>query len=68
MSVPPLQRRPSLATTVKAVLWSFLGLRRKSDFHEDVAKLNPLHLLVVGIVLTFIFVIFLMLFVNWVVS
>lgn len=68
MSVPPLQRRPSLVTTVKAVLWSFLGLRRKSDFHEDVAKLNPLHLLVVGIVLTFIFVIFLMLFVNWVVS
>jgi Protein of unknown function (DUF2970) len=57
----------SLWDTVKAVLWSFLGIRRRADFQKDVERLRPLHLMIVGIVLTFMFVMGLMLLVNWVV-
>jgi hypothetical protein len=66
---PPVQRRRGrLFDTVKAVLWGFLGVRRKADFQDDVAKLNPIHLMVVGIALAFLFVLSLMLIVNWVVA
>ena len=54
--------------TVKAVLWGFLGVRRKSDFQQDVVSLKPLHLLVAGVVLAFVFVLGLMLLVHWVVQ
>lgn len=50
--------------TVKAVLWSFLGIRRRKDFQNDVSQLKPLHLMVAGVILTFVFVIGLMVLVN----
>ncbi len=62
------QRTGSLMDTVKAVLWGFLGVRRNSDFQQDVAKLNPIHLLVTGVVLAFLFVAVLMGIVFWVTS
>lgn len=63
----PVQRRPgSLAGTVKAVLWGFLGVRRRSDFQDDIARLNPLHLMAVGVVMAFLFVLGLILLVNWI--
>ena len=65
---PAHRRRGSLFDTVKAVLWGFLGVRRKADCHDDIAKLNPIHLMVVGVVLAFLFVAGLMLIVNWVVA
>jgi hypothetical protein len=48
------------------VLWGFLGVRRRADFQEDVARLNPLHLMAVGVVMAFLFVLGLILLVNWV--
>jgi hypothetical protein len=63
---PVSHRRASLWDTVKAVLWSFIGVRRRSDFQDDVAKLNPLHLVVVGFVMALLFVLGLILLVNWV--
>ena len=68
MSVPPLQRKPSLIDTVKAVLWAFLGVRKRSDYQKDIERLNPLHLMVVGVVLALVFVASLMVVVNWVVK
>ncbi len=62
----PTQRPGSLVATVKAVLWGFLGVRRRSDFQEDVARLNPLHLMAVGVVMAFLFVAGLILLVTWV--
>ncbi len=66
MSQPAHQRPGSVVGTVKAVLWGFLGVRRNSDFQQDVAKLNPIHLLVTGVVLAFLFVAVLMGIVFWV--
>lgn len=62
----PTQRPGNLVATVKAVLWGFLGVRRRSDFQEDVARLNPLHLMAVGVVMAFLFVAGLILLVTWV--
>jgi Protein of unknown function (DUF2970) len=69
MSQVPIHRRKgSLGGTVKAVLWGFLGVRRKADYQDDIAKLNPLHLMVVGVVMALLFVFSLILIVNWVVG
>ena len=60
----PFKRKPPLWMTIKAVLWGFLGVRRKSDYQEDLQKLNPLHLIGVGVVMAFMFVVGLMVLVN----
>ena len=67
MSQPPVhQRKGSIGGTVKAVLWGFLGVRRNADYQSDVARLNPVHLIVVGVVMALVFVVTLILTVNWV--
>jgi hypothetical protein len=60
------KRQGSLLRTVQAVAWSFLGLRRSKDFQEDVAKLSPIHIIVVGLLGAALFVGGLILLVNWV--
>jgi amino acid transporter len=57
----------SIFRAVQAVLWSFIGIRKNSDGQEDMAKLNPFHVVVVGICLAVIFVLGLIALVNWVV-
>jgi uncharacterized membrane protein YidH (DUF202 family) len=66
MSEPSIQRNGSWLSTVNAVLWGFLGVRRQTDYQSDIAKLNPLHIVAVGIVMIFLFVFGLMVLVNWV--
>ena len=66
--VPVTARRPGVLYTLRAVLWGFLGVRRKSDYQQDLATLNPLHLMVVGVLVAFVFVASLMLLVRWVVA
>jgi len=58
----------SFFRALQAVLWSFIGLRKNSEGQEDMAKLNPFHVLVVGISLALIFVLGLIALVNWVVA
>lgn len=64
---PDVQRRKgSLWDTVKAVGWSFVGLRKRSDLERDGADLNPIHIIVVGFAGVFVFVVGLIVLVNWV--
>ncbi|MDR7095006.1 DUF2970 domain-containing protein [Hydrogenophaga laconesensis] len=63
---PVHQRKGSFIDTVKAVAWGFIGVRRNADYQKDIAKLNPLHLLAVGVGMAFLFVLGLILLVNWV--
>ena len=58
----------SFFRAIQAVLWSFIGIRKNSDGQEDMAKLNPFHVLVVGLCLALIFVVGLIALVNWVVA
>jgi len=64
----PHQRKGSFLRAVVAVLWSFIGLRSRAEFNKDVAQLNPIHLIAVGLVLALLFVLGLLALVNWVVS
>lgn len=64
----PAPRKNSLWRTVKAVAWSFVGLRAKGDYEEDVKSLSLLHIIAVGLIGVFAFVVVLMLLVNWVVA
>lgn len=50
--------------TVKAVLWSFLGIRSREEFEQDKQSLSPLALMAVGFVLCVLFVAALMILVN----
>jgi len=65
-AMPP--RKTSLWRTIKAVAWSFVGLRARGDYEEDVKNLSPLHIIGVGLVGVFVFVAALVLLVNWVVA
>jgi hypothetical protein len=58
----------TLWRTIVAVSWSFLGIRKGSEFKEDTARITPLHILVVGVVACFLFVAMLILVVNMVVA
>lgn len=64
----PFERKTPFFSTLTAVLWAFLGVRRKADYQRDVERLNPLHLMAVGIAMALVFVVGLILLVNWVVS
>ena len=40
--------KASFLYSLRAVVWSFTCLRRKSDFDTDSAKLNPVHIVIAG--------------------
>ena len=58
----------SLARTVKAVASSFIGIRKNSEYQEDLGQLNPFHVIAVALVGVALFVGALVLLVNWVVA
>jgi hypothetical protein len=62
------QRPLSFLQTLQAVFWSFFGVRRARDMGADVARLNPVHLLIGGVLGAAAFVVALVLLVNWVVG
>ena len=63
-----MSNKTSLLRSVKAVAWSFLGIRKSSEFKEDIDKITPLHVLGVGLVAGFLFVIGLIVVVHLVVA
>jgi len=65
---PVTRRKGSLRGTVLAVVWSFLGIRRRADYAKDLEQLNPIHVVVAGIIGAALFVLVLVLLVRWVVT
>jgi len=61
-------RRGSFLQTLRAVAWSFFGVRRGAGYEEDVAKLNPVHVVIAGVIGAALFVLALVLMVNWVIG
>jgi Protein of unknown function (DUF2970) len=62
------QRPGSLLQTMRAVAWSFFGVRRSADYAQDVSKLNPVHVVVAGLVGGALFVLAIVMLVRWVVG
>ena len=61
-------RKGSFGQTMKAVAWSFFGIRKSSEYEKDVSQLNPVHVIVAGVIGAAIFVLTLVLIVNWVIG
>ena len=66
--VPPHARKGSFLQTARAVAWSFLGIRRSAGLEQDVKQLNPIHVIVAGVIGVALFVLLLIAVVHWVVG
>jgi hypothetical protein len=64
---PVVVKRP-LWRSIVAVAWSFIGIRKNSEFQEDLSHITPLHILGVGLAAGLLFVIGLIVVVNLVVA
>jgi hypothetical protein len=61
-------RKGSLWQSFRAVAWSFFGIRRSAGHAHDVQKLNPVHVIVAGVISAALFVLALVLLVQWVIG
>lgn len=61
-------RRAGFGATMRAVFWSFFGVRKRADYEHDAAHLNPLHLIVAALIGVAIFIGVLVLVVHVAVS
>ena len=57
----------SFLRLLKAVFWSFFGVRRRRDLEND-ASLNPLHLIAAGVIGAVLFIVVLLVVVRAVVG
>lgn len=64
----PHERPATFLQTIKAVLWSFFGVRKRSDYENDVARLNPVHVIIAGLIVAMLFVLVLVVIVKSVVK
>jgi hypothetical protein len=63
-----VSRKPSFLSSVKLVAWSFLGIRSSKGYRDDLAKVNPLHVVLVGIAGALLLVAGLISLAKWVVA
>lgn len=63
---PP--RRAGFFSTVRAVLWSFAGVRKRKDYLRDAESLNPVHVIIAGVLAAAVFILTIVLVVRIVVS
>ncbi len=64
----PTGAAPSVWRSIKLVAWSFLGIRSKSGYQEDLSKVSPLHVVAVALVGVLLLIVGLISLVNWVVA
>lgn len=62
------QESVSIWQIAKAVMFAFMGIRKKSDLERDAAILKPVHVIIGGIIGAILFVIGVMLLVRLIVS
>jgi hypothetical protein len=53
---------------MKTVAWSFLGIRKRSEFQEDLARVNPFHVIASALIAVLILIVGLVVLVNWAVA
>ncbi len=58
----------SFAQSLKAVGWSFFGVRKQRDLEHDAARIRPLHLILAALLMAALFIGGLLLIVDWVVE
>jgi hypothetical protein len=63
-----VQRRGSFGQTLRAVGWSFFGVRKSAEHEKDVSQLNPLHVVIAAVIGVALFITVLVLVVRWVLA
>ncbi|MFC0398153.1 DUF2970 domain-containing protein [Paraburkholderia rhizosphaerae] len=61
-------RKSSFGQSLKAVMWSFFGVRKRRDLEADATQLNPLHVIVAALICAAVFIGLLILVVHAVVG
>jgi len=61
-------RTSSFWASMKAVFWSFFGVRKRRDYESDAANLNPFHVIVAALIGVALFIGVLILLVQFAVS
>ena len=64
----PETTKGTLAQTMRAVAWSFFGVRKGAEYERDVQRLDPVHVIIAGLAGTALFVVALVLIIRWVIS
>ena len=63
-----MSKKNTFVQSMIAVMWAFLGVRKKSGLQEDVASLSFVHIIIAGVLGALIFMGALLLIVKAVVS
>ncbi len=63
-----MKKKSTFLQSMVAVLWAFLGVRKKSGLQEDVASLSFVHIIIAGVIGAMLFMGVLLLIVKTVVS
>ena len=63
-----MSKKSSFIQSMIAVMWAFLGVRKKSGLQEDIASLSFVHIIIAGVLGALIFMGILLLIVKAVVS
>ena len=61
------QPAASFGRSIKIVAWSFFGIRKNSEYQQDLASANPLHIILAAFAGVVVLVVALVVLVNWVV-
>jgi hypothetical protein len=61
-------RKTSFLRSIKLVAWSFLGIRSRAGYQDDLAKVNPMHVVLVGLIGALLLVLGLITLATWVVA
>lgn len=59
--------RANFLQTAQAVAWSFFGVRKKANYEQDAANLNPVHVIIMGIIGAALFITALLVIIKFVV-
>jgi hypothetical protein len=62
------RRKLNFFQTLKAVAWGFFGVRKGKGYDQDISSLNPVHLIIAGILAAIVFVVGLIMIARWLIS
>jgi len=68
MSAAQASKKASLPQLAKAVFWSFLGIRKRSDYDADSVQLKPQQVIIAGLIGAALLVSSLILLVHFVIG
>jgi len=61
-------KKAGVGQVARAVMWSFLGIRKRTQHEADVARITPVQAIIAGIIGAFLFVVTILAVVRIVVS